>query len=340
MNNNSEDHIFEGVFTANPKGFGFVTVEGQENDFFVPEKEKNGAFHMDTVRIKVMQDPRSTRTMATVLKTLSHEITQLVGTFRKNSEGGYVTADNRKIVDDIFISRALSHGARENDKVVVQITSYGGRGMKPAGRVLRILGNSSEPGVDILSVICSEDLPVEFPEDVRKEACSLPKTVSRSSWKGRMDLRDLQTVTVDGEDTKDFDDAVSLTFDGKNYHLGVHIADVAEYVKEGSLLDQEALKRGTSVYLPDRVIPMLPLELSNGICSRKNTVICAFMTAAMAYDPKAAAHQTAGCCDRLWKMFPENTRAVLMPISFSLFFTGFIPVTIRLPAITPRATKL
>lgn len=223
MNNNSEDHIFEGVFTANPKGFGFVTVEGQENDFFVPEKEKNGAFHMDTVRIKVMQDPRSTRTMATVLKTLSHEITQLVGTFRKNSEGGYVTADNRKIVDDIFISRALSHGARENDKVVVQITSYGGRGMKPAGRVLRILGNSSEPGVDILSVICSEDLPVEFPEDVRKEACSLPKTVSRSSWKGRMDLRDLQTVTVDGEDTKDFDDAVSLTFDGKNYHLGVHI---------------------------------------------------------------------------------------------------------------------
>ena len=267
MNNNSEDHIFEGVFTANPKGFGFVTVEGQENDFFVPEKEKNGAFHMDTVRIKVMQDPRSTRTMATVLKILSHEITQLVGTFRKNSEGGYVTADNRKIVDDIFISRALSHGARENDKVVVQITSYGGRGMKPAGRVLRILGNSSEPGVDILSVICSEDLPVEFPEDVRKEACSLPKTVSRSSWKGRMDLRDLQTVTVDGEDTKDFDDAVSLTFDGKNYHLGVHIADVAEYVKEGSLLDQEALKRGTSVYLPDRVIPMLPLELSNGICS-------------------------------------------------------------------------
>ncbi len=195
-------------------------------------------------------------------------INQIVGTFEKGGKGfGFVVPDNNKLSSDIYVKTEDSQGAVPGHKVVVELTSYGDRRHSPEGRIIEILGHVNDPGVDIMSIVKGYGLPMEYPDDVMRQAERTQDAVREEDIQGRMDLRDVIMVTIDGEDAKDLDDAVSLTMEGSDYILGVHIADVSHYVREGSALDKEALKRGTSVYLVDRVIPMIPHKLSNGICS-------------------------------------------------------------------------
>ncbi len=257
-----------GTFISHARGFGFVEVEGYEEDFFIPDDKTGGAFHMDRVQIAFLAERRGQRREAEVVRILERGTKQLVGTYEQSRNFGFVIPDNGKIGMDIFVPKERSKGAVTGHKVVVELTSYGDGQHKPEGRVVEILGHINDPGVDIMSIVRSFGLPVEFGEKVMNQADRVPETVSEADRAGRMDLRDLQMVTIDGEDAKDLDDAVSLYQDEAGlFHLGVHIADVANYVQENSALDWEALERGTSVYLVDRVIPMLPHKLSNGICS-------------------------------------------------------------------------
>ena len=263
----SEIKKMTGTFTAHPKGFGFVSVEGETEDIFIPESQVNGAMHMDTVEITVSPVTTGRRREGTVVKVLERGMKQVVCTYEQSKTFGFAVPDNPKFGTDIFIPQERSKGAVSGHKVVVEVTSYGKKDRKPEGNVVEILGHINDPGVDILSLVRAYGLPVAFDEKVLKQVESVAKPVSEADMAGRMDLRDWQMVTIDGEDAKDLDDAVSVTMDGDNYILGVHIADVSNYVQEHSALDVEALKRGTSVYLVDRVIPMLPHALSNGICS-------------------------------------------------------------------------
>lgn len=263
----SEIKKMTGTFTAHPKGFGFVSVEGETEDIFIPESQVNGAMHMDTVEITVSPVTTGRRREGTVVKILERGMKQVVCTYEQSKTFGFAVPDNPKFGSDIFIPEERSKGAVSGHKVVVEVTSYGKKDRKPEGKVVEILGHINDPGVDILSLVRAYGLPVEFDEKVLKQVENVAKPVSEADMAGRMDLRDWQMVTIDGEDAKDLDDAVSVTMDGDNYILGVHIADVSNYVQEHSALDVEALKRGTSVYLVDRVIPMLPHALSNGICS-------------------------------------------------------------------------
>lgn len=256
-----------GTFTAHPKGFGFVTIEGEEEDIFIPPTEVNGALHTDTVEISVTPASVGRRREGKVLRIVERGMKQVVCTFEQSKNFGFGVPDNPRFGNDIFIPLERSKGAVSGHKVVVEITSYGGKGKNPEGKVIEILGHINDPGTDILSIVRAYDLPVEFSEKIMHQVENVSNEVSEADMAGRMDLREWQMVTIDGEDAKDLDDAVSLTMEGENYILGVHIADVANYVQEHSALDVEALKRGTSVYLVDRVIPMLPHKLSNGICS-------------------------------------------------------------------------
>lgn len=263
----SEEKKITGTFQAHPKGFGFVSVEGEKEDIFIPESETNGAMHMDTVEISVSPAVTGRRKEGKVLHVLERGMKQVVCTYQLNKNFGFAVPDNPKFGSDIFIPLERSKGAVNGHKVVVEITQYGKKGKNPEGKVVEILGHINDPGVDILSIVRAYGLPVEFDPKVMTQVEHVAKPVSEADMAGRMDLRDWQMVTIDGEDAKDLDDAVSLTMDHENYILGVHIADVSNYVQEHSALDTEALKRGTSVYLVDRVIPMLPHALSNGICS-------------------------------------------------------------------------
>jgi ribonuclease R len=257
----------EGTFLAHPKGFGFVEVEGEEEDIFVPENCVHQAMHQDKVRVLVKEEKNGKRREGSVVKVLEHGITEVVGTYQRNRNYGFVIPDNHRILNDIFIPREVSMEASHGDKVVVQLTSYGSQNKSPEGKVTEVLGSSHEPGVDILSIARSYGIPSEFPPKVMNASECVPDHVLETDFQGRLDLRDWTVVTIDGEDAKDLDDGISLTEENGIYHLGVHIADVSNYVQGGSALDEEALKRGTSVYLVDRVIPMLPKRLSNGICS-------------------------------------------------------------------------
>lgn len=260
--------LLTGTFISNAKGFGFVEVEGQEEDFFVPEDMVNGAFHKDIVQIVLLPRDGGKRKEAKVVKILERGMKTVVGTYDKASANfGFVVPDLAKLPGDVFVPVERSKGAVSGHKVVVEITDYGRPGKNPEGKVVEILGHQNDPGVDILSIVKAHDLPTEFSEKIMNQVERVAKDVTDADCAGRKDLRDVLMVTIDGEDAKDLDDAVSLTFDGQNYHLGVHIADVSNYVQEGSALDREAIRRGTSVYLVDRVIPMLPHALSNGICS-------------------------------------------------------------------------
>ena len=263
----SEEKKITGTFQAHLKGFGFVSVEGEKEDIFIPESETNGAMHMDTVEISVSPAVTGRRREGKVLHVLERGMKQVVCTYQLNKNFGFAVPDNPKFGSDIFIPLERSKGAVNGHKVVVEITQYGKKGKNPEGKVVEILGHINDPGVDILSIVRAYGLPVEFDPKVMTQVEHVAKPVSEADMAGRMDLRDWQMVTIDGEDAKDLDDAVSLTMDHENYILGVHIADVSNYVQEHSALDTEALKRGTSVYLVDRVIPMLPHALSNGICS-------------------------------------------------------------------------
>ena len=257
----------KGIFQANPRGFGFITPENGGDDVFVPEENINGAFQGDEVEFIITGTPGGRRREGRVVRVLSHSVTHIVGLYEKNKNYGFVRPDNQRYLTDIYIPEGKSMDAVSGHKVVVELTSYGGEHMKPEGYVVEIIGHINDPGTDIFSIVKDYDLPVEFPEKVLNQAVRVGKDVSDADCQGRKDLREWMMVTIDGEDAKDLDDAVSVTKEGGNFRLGVHIADVTNYVQEHSALDREALKRGTSVYLADRVIPMLPHKLSNGICS-------------------------------------------------------------------------
>lgn len=260
---------YTGVFTGNAKGFGFVTVEGMTEDFFIPEGMSLNACHNDKVEIEPLKDAdrHGHRATAKVIRVVERSADIIVGTYQASKNYGFVVTDNAKFVNDIFIPIEHSKGAVTGHKVVVEITDYGDERHNPEGKITQILGHANDPGVDILSIAMAFGIPSEFPEKVLNQAETMCKPVSEADMQGRHDLRDVVMVTIDGEDAKDLDDAVSLSMEGELYVLGVHIADVSNYVQEHSALDREALKRGTSVYLADRVIPMLPHALCNGICS-------------------------------------------------------------------------
>ena len=299
----SEIKKMTGTFTAHPKGFGFVSVEGETEDIFIPESQVNGAMHMDTVEVTVSPVTTGRRREGTVVKILERGMKQVVCTYEQSKTFGFAVPDNPKFGSDIFIPQERSKGAVSGHKVVVEVTSYGKKDRKPEGKVVEILGHINDPGVDILSLVRAYGLPVEFDEKVLKQVENVAKPVSEADMAGRMDLRDWQMVTIDGEDAKDLDDAVSVTMDDDNYILGVHIADVSNYVQEHSALDVEALKRGTSVYLVDRVIPMLPHALSNGICSLNQGENRLALSCIMTINPKGeiidhTIAETVICVDR------------------------------------------
>ena len=283
----SNGKVLTGTFISNSKGFGFVEIEGREEDLFIPEDKTNGAFHKDIVEVALLPGRDGKRQEAQVLKIIARGMTTVVGTYERSRENyGFVIPDNTKLAQDVFVPKEHSMGAVSGHKVVVELTDYGMDKHSPQGKVIEILGHVNDPGVDIMSIVRGYELPVEFPEKVMNQAARTAQEVSDADRAGRRDLRDVVMVTIDGEDAKDLDDAVSVSFDGEKYHLGVHIADVTNYVQENSALDREALKRGTSVYLVDRVIPMLPHALSNGICSLNEGVDRLALSCLMTVDQK------------------------------------------------------
>lgn len=276
-----------GKVQSTMKGFAFLLPDDKDMpDVFIAASELEGAMNDDRVMIKLTQKSEgSRRAEGTVIKILERANAEVVGTFEQSRDFGFVLPDNRKINMDIYVPGALSAGAKTGDKVVVKITKWPKGRRNPEGKVIEILGHKGDPGTDILSVIRKFQLPEDFPRKVLAEADSVPQEVSDDEIARRRDLRDLTIVTIDGADAKDLDDAVSIErLEDGNYRLGVHIADVTHYVKEGSALDKEALKRATSVYLVDRVIPMLPKRLSNGICSLNPKVNRLTMTCMMDID--------------------------------------------------------
>ncbi|HHU74294.1 MAG TPA: ribonuclease R [Clostridiales bacterium] len=261
------DDIKIGVFSGTQKGFGFVILEGDEEDVYIHESATMGALHGDKVMIMIKEEQTGRRKEGTVVQIIERGKNEIVGTFQKSKNFGFVVPDNQKFAKDIFIPKDSSMGAVSGHKVVAKITNFGSGTQNPEGKVIEILGHVNDPGVDIMSVVRAYDLPVDFSQEVKLQLNDIPEEVNPKDFKNRLDLREWMTVTIDGEDAKDLDDAITISKEGDIYRLGVHIADVTHYVKEGSPLDKSALNRGTSVYLVDRVIPMLPHKLSNGICS-------------------------------------------------------------------------
>lgn len=256
----------KGKFIYNERGFGFVETDDDDKDIFIPPNMTFGSMTGDLVRVKITTPAEENhRAEGTIVDIIERKTKVLIGTFQKSKNYGFVVPDEKAMGTDIFISKKLRHKAKNGDKVVVSIKKYPEGNMSAEGEIIEVLGKSSDTNVDLISVIRAHDYKLVFPKEVNKEANSLPQVVRDID--GRADLRDKEIFTIDGDDTKDIDDAVSLYMDGENYILGVHIADVSTYVKSGTALDKEARKRGTSVYLIDTVIPMLPRELSNGICS-------------------------------------------------------------------------
>ncbi len=263
-----ENQNVTGTFVGHSKGFGFVVIEGQDEDVFIPAEYVNGAYNNDTVRVKIRKGEKpGKRKEGCILKILERGTKILVGTFHKNTSFGFVVPDDTKFGKDVFIGKKKFLNAKQDDKVVVKILNYGSEHKKPEGEVIEVLGNIDDPSTDVSSILKSYGIEEPFPKSVFKEVSQIDEFVPEEAKKGRMDLRNLLTVTIDGEDARDLDDAITLSRVGDAYQLGVHIADVSNYVTEGSALDIEAINRGTSVYLADRVVPMLPRELSNGICS-------------------------------------------------------------------------
>ena len=262
-----ERSLLTGTFSGTGKGYGFVTVEGLEQDIFIPAERTKDALHGDKVQVTAEPARPGRRPEGTVLRVLERANQTLVGYYQKSRHFGFVIPDNQKIGADVFIPEGKDLGAVTGHKVVVRLTDYGGERKKPEGVITEILGHVNDPGTDILSIVRAYGIPEEYPPEVMAQTAGMPEEVRPEELAGRRDLRAWQTVTIDGEDAKDLDDAITLTREPFGYRLGVHIADVSHYVTENSPLDEEALRRGTSVYLVDRVIPMLPHRLSNGICS-------------------------------------------------------------------------
>lgn len=279
----------EGMYIGNPRGFGFVETGQDEEDIFIPPDKTGTALHGDYVQVLLEKEERQgKRREGTVIKILERGAKEIVGTFQSERDYGFVVSDSQKFSKDIYIPARNCRGIRDGEKVVAEIVDYGSERRKPEGRIKEKLGNLHTPGVDILAIMKEYQIPEKFPEKVLNQSMRIPDHVLEADWNGRMDLTGLMTVTIDGEDAKDLDDAVSLTKEDKIYHLGVHIADVSNYVQGGSALDREALKRGTSVYLADRVIPMLPETLSNGICSLNEGAERLTLSCLMDIDEKGA----------------------------------------------------
>ncbi|MCI7330141.1 MAG: ribonuclease R [Selenomonadaceae bacterium] len=266
-------HLVVGKLSMTAKGFGFIIPDvretEEETDVFVPGVSLNSAMHGDRVvaRVTPSQEPGRSRE-GEIIRVLERANERIVGTYESSRTFGFVTPDNTKLNNDIFIPKKAAHGAKTGAKVVVEITKWPTGRHNAEGKVTEIIGMKGDPGVDILSVMKQYDLSETFPEDVQAAATACEENPSPEEYAGRRDRRDLSIVTIDGDDSKDLDDGVyaKKNADG-SYFLGVYIADVSWYVRENEPLDREARERGTSVYLVDRVIPMLPKELSNGICS-------------------------------------------------------------------------
>ncbi|HHX18110.1 MAG TPA: ribonuclease R [Clostridium sp.] len=264
-------NLSSGIFRGNERGYGFVITDNDENDIFIPSDSINGAMHNDRVIVRINKKAiGGKRSEGEVIKIVKRANETVVGTFESSKHFGFVIPDDRRISGDIFIPKDEINGAVSGQKVEAKILVWPQKRRNAEGTIMEIIGDKNQPGTDILSIIKTYNLKEEFPSEVVEEAESTSQTVTDEMRKGRRDIRDLRMITIDGEDAKDFDDAVSIEkLSNGDYMLGVHIADVSYYVKENSPLDKEALKRGNSVYLVDRVLPMLPPALSNGICSLK-----------------------------------------------------------------------
>jgi len=277
--------LLVGRIQGHQKGFGFLIPEDPtQKDVFVSRENLNGAMHNDKVFIRILPAKKGKRMDGEVIKILERANHRIVGSFDKSQHFGFVVSDNKRIFYDLFIPKEEINGAKQDQKVVAEITTWPDKKRNPEGKIIEILGDKGAPGVDIEAIIHGMELPQDFPAEVYRETDEVPTEISEEEIVNRKDLRDLPMVTIDGEDAKDLDDAVSLEDlgDGK-VRLGVHIADVSHYVKEDSALDKEALERATSIYLVDRVIPMLPRKLSNGICSLNPQVDRLTMSAFITY---------------------------------------------------------
>ncbi|MDF2910234.1 MAG: rnr [Sporolactobacillus laevolacticus] len=282
--------LMTGRVQAHAKGFAFIIPEDEKlDDVFVGPNDLAGAMNGDTVVIRVSHKSTGERPEGTVIRILERAITKVVGTFNAGRHFGFVIPDDNKINGDIFIPENAEHGAMEGHKVVAEITKYPEGRKNAEGMITQILGHKNDPGIDILSIIYKHDLPLEYPPEVLSEAEAIPDELTEKDYEGRRDLRGETIVTIDGEDSKDLDDAVTVSkLENGNYKLGVHIADVSYYVTEGSSLNAEAYERGTSVYLVDRVIPMIPHRLSNGICSLNPHVDRLTLSCEMEINPQGA----------------------------------------------------
>jgi len=263
------ENCIKGVFRGNEKGFGFVKIDGQDEEIYISRGNTKDAVNGDEVLIKIIDDTvEENRKEGKIVKTINHKRNEIVGTFTKRKNFGFVVPDDREFNTDIFISKKSFNKAKNNQKVVVKITKFPQGNKSAEGEITEIIGGINEAGVDMLSLIKEYNLPYEFPDDVILEAQKVENKITKKDLQNRLDLRSKNIFTIDGEDAKDLDDAIYVTkLENENYELGVSIADVSHYVAENSKLDQEAIIRGTSIYMLDRVIPMLPKELSNGICS-------------------------------------------------------------------------
>ena len=283
----AENTAIVGKFISHPKGFGFVEIEGEDDDVFVSEKDINGALHNDVVQIVITQEKRGDkRKEGKILRVIERGTHDIVGIYRNSGKFGFVEPDNQRFQKDIFVPGNQSLGAVNGHKVVVRITDFGDEKRKPEGHIIKIIGHINDPGTDIMSIVEGYEIPTEYPDAVMDQLYDIPSEVDTRDMAGRKDIRDWVTVTIDGEDAKDLDDAITISKNGDKYILGVHIADVSHYVTEYSALDKEAKERGTSVYLVDRVIPMLPHKLSNGICSLNEGVDRLALSCIMEIDAK------------------------------------------------------
>ena len=281
-------HLRKGVMRANKKGFGFVEIENCEDDVYISQDNMNGAIHDDIVLIEITSRMKLDRLEGRVLKIIKRQVQQYIGEINFDDKGkGHIKLDDNKIKLNIEVPRELSLNAVDGHKVIVELVKHLNNNLKYEGKVVKIIGHKNDPGVDIMSIIYKYNINTVFPDEVKEEVSQMPMEVLPYDLKGRRDLRDWEIFTIDGDDTKDIDDAISIKrLPNGHYELGVHIADVSYYVKENSPLDNEAMERGTSVYLVDRVIPMLPHELSNGICSLNPNVDRLAISCVMEFDDK------------------------------------------------------
>jgi len=281
-----DSHLRKGVMRANKKGFGFVEIENMDDDVYVAPENMNGAIHNDMVLVEITSKMNIDRLEGRILKVIKRQVERYIGEINFDNKGiGHITLDDSKIKLNIQVSKENSLNAVDGHKVVVELLKKLNNNLKYDGKVIEIIGHKNDPGTDILSIVYKYNINTEFPEDVKEEVKTLPMEVRDIDKIGRRDLRNMEIFTIDGDDTKDIDDAISIErMSNGHYKLGVHIADVSYYVKEGSPLDNEAMERGTSVYLVDRVIPMLPHELSNGICSLNPNVDRLAISCVMEFD--------------------------------------------------------